>query len=107
MNSIIEQIYNFINSVEQYIQLLILNQNAMADRYVSIIMDDLSLVFPKIVSLYDDEKYGFPKEDKEYWVNQMQRIIDTLEGDDSFAKIDVLYNETCENMMFIATRIGE
>lgn len=106
MNSLIEKIYSVINDVEQYVELILLAQNAMADRYVSILLEDFSDVLPKIIKAYD-EISALPKEDQEYWIAQMSRIIDTLEGKDAFAKIDVLYSETCENMLYFANQIGE
>ena len=107
MNPTIENMYSFIESVEQFVRLVILGQIGLADKYVSIILENLSNVFPEIIKLYDEGKYNLASEDKEYWIAQMGRILEVLDGEDYFAKIDVLYHETCENMLYVAGKIGE
>ncbi len=59
----------------------------------------MGLCFPTIVSSYADESMKQVSDDALYWSNQLGRIVETLNKDDKFAKIDVLYQETRANLI--------
>ena len=59
----------------------------------------MEMSFPAIISSYADEKLKDVSADAGYWSEQLGRIIDTLNMDDKFARIDVLYQETRANLI--------
>src|SRR5574344_1284908 len=54
----------------------------------------MSSIFPKIINSYDKLQLERYREDKEYWLGQLKRIMDVLSKDDMMAQMDVLYFET-------------
>ena len=58
----------------------------------------MGTVFPKIINSYENPLLERFREDKEYWIGQLKRIMDVLSGEDMMAKIDILYFETYKNL---------
>lgn len=56
-------------------------------------------LFPEIVDSYESPLLADYKDQVEYWVSQMDRVVKALEGDDKFFLIDVLIKETKENLL--------
>ena len=59
----------------------------------------MEMSFPTIIMSYSDETLKDVAEDATYWSEQLGRIIETLNMDDKFARIDVLYQETRTNLI--------
>ncbi len=68
---------------------------AHAQEFVNAMM----ALLPSIINCYNDPQMSDVREDALYWPGQLERIIKTLEDDDSFELIDVLYNETRANLV--------
>ena len=104
-----EELYQRIQEVEEYIRqyrlLLIMNQNKLAKQYLIVLVEGISEILPQIVASYQQEKLAEVREDQQYWMNQLQRILDALESEDYFLQIDVLYNETLVNLELYASMI--
>lgn len=109
MEAIMEELYQRIQEVEEYIRqyrlLLIMNQNKLAKQYLIVLVEGISEILPQIVASYQQEKLAEVREDQQYWMNQLQRILDALESEDYFLQIDVLYNETLVNLELYASMI--
>ena len=56
-------------------------------------------LFPVIINCYNNPQMVDFREDAIYWPEQLERIIKTLENDDSLEIVDVLYNETYPNLV--------
>ncbi len=56
-------------------------------------------LLPAIINCYSDPKMEDLREDAVYWPGQLERVINTLESEDSLEIIDVLYNETRCNLI--------
>ena len=67
----------------------------------------MMLILPAIINYYNDPKMVDVREDALYWPGQMERIIKTLENDDSIEIIDVLYNETRPNLLELMNKLTE
>lgn len=59
----------------------------------------MEICFPAIIASYSDVRLKDVSSDARYWSDQLARIIDALNMDDKFAKIDVLYHETRANLI--------
>lgn len=96
--------------IEQYALLLMRDKEKLAGTVLSEITSLLLAVIPRIVSSYENillEGMENKQNDMEYWVNQMGRITEVIQGRDSFAKIDVLYMETRENLILYVKMMDE
>ncbi len=56
-------------------------------------------LLPTIINYYNDPRMTDQREDALYWPGQLERIVKTLENDDSLEIVDVLFNETRNNLM--------
>lgn len=59
----------------------------------------LQTVIPPIVSSYLREEMAQVREDMQYWITQLERIMSAIEGNDLFSMVDVLHFETRENLI--------
>lgn len=67
----------------------------------------LEMVFPAIVESYSRQELEAVREDRDYWVQQLERIALSMQGNDSFAFADVLRCETKENLVLFKEMIGK
>ena len=98
MEELRAQIKEIEENIRQYRTLLLLSQNNLAAQYLPILVEGLEKVIPQIVVSYEREEFKEVRADQQYWVNQLQRVLDAIESGDSFLQIDVLYYEILENL---------
>ncbi|MBR2401185.1 MAG: hypothetical protein IKB01_00245 [Lachnospiraceae bacterium] len=56
-------------------------------------------LFPAIIKDYEQPYMEPYKDDINYWVNQIKRIMEVVDSKDVFAQIDVLYCETYHSLL--------
>ena len=59
----------------------------------------LETCFPTIIISYSDPLLAEVASDANYWSGQLGRIIESLNQNDKFVRIDTLYQETRTNLM--------
>lgn len=59
----------------------------------------MEMCFPQIIVSYSDPLLSEVSGDAIYWSEQVGRIIEALNMDDKFIRIDVLYQETRTNLL--------
>lgn len=96
-----------IQSLNNYKTLILMCQTEKVEMYFEEIATILTDVVPKVIESYDRKELENVREDKEYWLSQLDRIVDALNSDDDLFKIDVLFYETAENMKLYLNMIKE
>lgn len=97
-NAMEEEIYAGVYLLERYARLLLEDKKKEAQGMLPRITELFSVILPVIVQSYEHPDMEAWQQDRQYWVNQLQRIIQSLAIEDVFVQIDVLYCETRENM---------
>ncbi len=98
--------YRFADKLQELIDLL----EKMTGQLMMNQMDDfkdtipelsklMEICFPAIISSYSNVQLKDVSEDARYWSDQLGRIIEALNMDDKFNRIDVLYHETRANLI--------
>lgn len=100
-------ILSTIALLEQYAILLMRDKEKLASHLMPEITGLLAEIIPAIVMSYELEELKHMQEDMEYWLNQLSRITEAIQGKDTFLKIDVLYFETRENLILYKDMIDE
>ena len=82
------------------IEKLILSGKDVASRqlYPSM-MNQIGVVFPKIVQAYMNSALEEFKGEYSYWINQLKRIEQAITSEDKFLVLDVLVYETKDNLI--------
>lgn len=65
----------------------------------------LTELLPEIIACYEKPEFEAVKEDGEYWVDQLGRIVEAIDSRDDFKLIDVLHFETSENLRLFAEMV--
>lgn len=94
-----DKIQELIDLLEKMTGQLMMNQMDDFKDTIPELSALMELCFPAIVSSYADESMKQVSGDALYWSDQLGRIIDTLNMDDKFTRIDVLYQETRANLI--------
>ena len=97
-----EQLRNQINMVvmyiEEYLSLLIIGRNEMAEQYVPVITQLLNEIIPKIMKSNGDGKLQ-TSQDPVIWVQLLKNVIDAMGSDDGFMVIDA-YKDMAEMLRY-------
>ncbi|HKM04766.1 MAG TPA: hypothetical protein VJZ04_09330 [Lachnospiraceae bacterium] len=101
------KIASIIVLLDQYAILLMRDKKKLANNLMPEITGLLSEIIPAIVMSYELEALKHMQQDMEYWLNQISRITEAIQGKDAFLKIDVLYFETRENLILYMDMIEE
>lgn len=101
MKELEERIMETCKLIEQYALLQMRDKGKLAGKLLPDITKALSDVVPNIVETYQDPKMKDHEAEVEYWYEQLGRITEAIQGQDAFAKIDVLYMETRENLIYV------
>ncbi len=88
-----------IDKIEESISRLLRYETKEFGENAQEIVSLMITLLPSIIACYSDPKLSDVREDALYWPSQLERIIKTLENDDCFELIDVLYNETRSNLV--------
>ncbi len=59
----------------------------------------LETCFPKIIISYSEPALSEVASDATYWSEQLGRLVEVLNKDDKFARIDALYHESRTNLI--------
>lgn len=68
------------------------------DTLVPLMNQQLQSVIPRIAASYMREELQEQREDIQYWIQQMERVIQALSDSDLFALVDILHYELQENL---------
>ena len=98
MDGLIEAINTMIENTENYCGLLLGSDLSQAAQIRPLLGEGLSAVINGMLTLYDTPEFEGVREDKGYWCAQLERIGEAIGSEDVFFTIDVLKNETVENM---------
>ena len=99
MKELADKIDQIIVIIDEICRLLILNETQEADLLMPEFSTLLMETFPVIVESYLRPDFAEVKEDMYYWTSQLERMIQTIRGEDRFLLIDVLHYETRENLL--------
>lgn len=98
--------YNFMDTLRELADLIELMtiqlmRNEMDDHKNNIpkLSRLMEMCFPQIIVSYSDPILSEVSGDAVYWSEQIGRIIEALNMDDKFIRIDVLYQETRTNLL--------
>ncbi|MDD2972738.1 MAG: hypothetical protein PHE02_11480 [Lachnospiraceae bacterium] len=69
-----------------------------AGQLILLLNKQLQIIIPPIASSYLREEMKEVQEDMQYWIQQLDRVMRAIEGNDLFAMVDVLHFETKENL---------
>lgn len=106
-NNLLKRIDVLCALLEQYALLLIRDKESLANQILPDITKQLVEVFPMIIASYEKVEFTDQREDADYWLNQIERITEVIREKDVFSKIDVLYMETRENLIFYQNMVRE
>lgn len=85
--------------LKRYAEFILQGSENSARALLPSLTELMSSIFPKIINSYDKPQLERYREDKEYWLGQLKRIMDVLSKDDMMAQMDVLYFETYKNLL--------
>lgn len=66
---------------------------------VSNLINSMIQIFPTIIACYYNPLMNEYVSDATYWPSQLERIMNAVKAEDELAVIDVLYNETYQNLI--------
>ncbi len=92
MNELIRQIEEIVLELVRY------DLDGYA-AHVQGLVNSMVAVFPEIIAYYGDPRMTDVRDNALYWPGQLERIIKALESPDRFEAVDVLYNETYQNLV--------
>lgn len=92
--------------INKYCDLLLLGNDARADRFVLVLSEAFSSLIPKIIQAYDhlDCLRG---EDSSIWLFQLKRILEALDSNDDMKRVDILKLETVENLKILLEALDQ
>ena len=93
------KLQDLIDLLEAMTQALMLNAMDEYQDRIPLLSSLMEVCFPAIIMAYSDPLLKEVSEDATYWSDQLGRIIEALNNDDKFARIDVLYQETRANLI--------
>ncbi len=105
MSELGEIIKVMMENIEGYCALLISEGNKLPsgiekdrEQIKPALMAGLAAMIDEMLLLYDRPEFSEVREDKDYWSAQRVRICEAIDSRDVFFTIDVLKNETEENL---------
>ncbi len=104
-NTFGEKLGDMIDLLEAMTQALMLNAMDEYQERIPLLSSLMEVCFPAIIMAYSDPMLKEVADDATYWSDQLGRIIEALNNDDKFAKIDVLYQETRANLVAFSEMI--
>lgn len=93
-----EQIKELQKTARDYGSIILKNDEKLIAENLQILSQTMSQVLPGIVALYSDEKMAEYRDDQEYWLMQLKRIMDAIGRQDYFLAYDALVFELAENL---------
>lgn len=110
MQLFVMQISELIDIIDRICQLMIENKPVAATKLLPDFTAKLMELYPGIIESYQRPELEEVRGDMVYWTNQLERMLQVIQGDDVFLLIDVLYFETRENLLLyrkMMDRIGK
>lgn len=93
MDRLKKDITNTIIYIDQYCRLIMLGKYDHANELMSALTASFSKIIPQILISYKDIE-ALQNDDGSVWKLQLGRILEALETDDDFKKLDILMYET-------------
>ena len=101
MQELIDEIEELKSSIDAYVAILLKNDEIEIMENMQHISVALSAVLPRVVAVYEDERMQPYKEDQQYWLMQLKRILDALGRQDQFLAVDALKYELHANLTYL------
>ncbi len=98
MNELSENIKAMIGNIEGYCALLLSNNPVDKEQINPALKAGFDAVIGEMLLIYDRPELSEVRADREYWRAQKSRIFEAIDSEDAFFTIDVLRNETEENL---------
>lgn len=92
------QLSSMVMLLEEYGKPLITEDETKMAIVLPRIAEVMNLMFPLIIQDYALEPFTDRQEELPQWTGLLAQILDTLEGRDTFAKIDVIYAVPIPNL---------
>lgn len=92
------QLSSMVMLLEEYGKPLITEDETKMAIVLPRIAEVMNLMFPLIIQDYALEPFTDRQEELPQWTGLLAQILDTLEGRDTFAKIDVIYAVLIPNL---------
>ncbi len=87
MEQLRNQVYTTVMHIEEYLSLLIIGRNEMAEQYVPVITRLLNDIIPKIIKYTGNDELS-ASQDQAIWVQLLKNVIDAMGSNDDFVIID-------------------
>ena len=84
--------------IDKYVPVLLLKGQVEGGSSLAVLTRGMSELLPQLIVLYEDERMAEYAEDKDYWMQQLNRIIGALEKGDVFLSYDALVHEFKANL---------
>ena len=94
-----DKLQELIGLLEEMTGELMMNDMEAYQDHIPALSGLLENCFPQIILSYSDPLLADVAQDATYWSGRLGRIIDALNGQDEFGRIDVLYQETRSNLL--------
>ncbi len=98
MSELSESINAMIGNIEGYCALLLSGNMEDTEQIKPALKTGFDAVISEMILLYDRPEFSEVRADKSYWSAQKNRIFEAIDSRDVFFAIDVLKNETEENL---------
>lgn len=93
--------------LEQYARLVISDDERTQKAMLPELTSMLTEIMPIIIRTYQSPKLTDLQDECTQWMQQLNRIMETIAGDDVFAIADVLYFEMAENLRYFRQLIED
>lgn len=89
--------------IQNYMENKLAGRTKQAGDSLRLLTEALAQLLPEVIACYEKPELAAVRQDAEYWVSQLGRIVEALEGGDDLKLIDVLYYETAQNLKEFAS----
>jgi len=94
----IKEIRELQKIAKEYGSVILKNDDRMIAENLQMLSQAMSMTLPGIVAIYSDERMAEYREDQEYWLTQLKRIMDAIGRQDYFLAYDALVFELSANL---------
>lgn len=99
MEQLKRDIYALIMEINQYCDFVLLSKYTHAEEYMVLLIQFMSTVVPQIIKSYDELDI-LKNLDRMVWAIQLKRILDAMQCDDDYVRIDVLKIEMIDMLQW-------
>ena len=96
LNKEIDVLVEIITQIEK---LILTGKEVASKQLYPSLMNQIGIVFPRIVQAYMLPEYSQVMTEYTYWINQLERIEQAILSEDKFLVLDILVYETKNNLI--------